>query len=209
MISASMICEMLCEMTTAVRSSLMASRLFLICSVATASRLAVGSSRKMMGGSLRKSAQGAQGPPRAVERRGLPPAEEEVDRHDGRGDQPDVQVGREHDGEREERAGEQRQDVYEGVLHELRQALGPAVDARLEDAGLVVRVGVEGEPVGEDAFDGGLRQAARHVDPNPLAEEVLPVPHARVDDLLAEQHGANEQQQRGALPVVGVRFRRP
>ena len=48
-----MICEMLCEMMTTVRSFLMASRLFLICSVATASRLAVGSSRKMMDGFFR------------------------------------------------------------------------------------------------------------------------------------------------------------
>lgn len=55
MLSASMICEMLCEIITTVRLRLISSKLSLIYSLAMASKLAVGSYKKIIEGSFRKS----------------------------------------------------------------------------------------------------------------------------------------------------------
>ena len=38
-----------------------------------------------------------------------------------------------------------------------------------------------------------LREPARHVDADLLPEQILPIPQARVENLFAEQHGANQQ----------------
>ena len=137
----------------------------------------------------------------ALQALGLPDGDPEIHRNDAQGHKSYVHVGREHQDEGEGGAGEQRQQVYEEILHRARDAAHSLVDTRLDLAG-GVRVGVEeGHAEGEHLFDDGLRQVARHEDAHPLTVVVLGEGDSCGEDLLSQQHRRdNDEDAGGAAP---------
>ena len=116
----------------------------------------------------------------------------EVDGHDQQGGEAHVDVGGEHQDEREHGTREERQQVDEEVLHRAREAAHALVDTRLELPGGVVGPGEEGHPEGQDLVDHGLREVLGHEDAHPLAEVVLEIVDHRGEDLLAQQDDADD-----------------
>ncbi len=83
----------------------------------------------------------------------------EIDRHYAETDQPYVKVGIEHHKECDHGTCQQRQYVYEEILHELAQALYAAVDTCLEFARLIAARGKKGELIGQHLLDNALARS--------------------------------------------------
>ena len=118
----------------------------------------------------------------------------EVYGHDEQSHQTHIDIGREHQDQRKQGAGEERQQVDEEVLHRPAEAADALVDTRLELARRIL-VGIEiGHPEGQHLLDDTLRKVARHEDTHPLAEIVLGKGDQRREDFLAEEHDADDRE---------------
>ena len=86
----------------------------------------------------------------------LPVGDPEIDRHDPKGHETHIDVGGEHQDQRKQGAGEERQQVDEEVLHRPAETADALVDTRLKLARRIV-VGVEeGHPEGQHLLDDAL-----------------------------------------------------
>ncbi len=142
----------------------------------------------------------------AFEFAGLGGTRPEVDRHYAKAHETHPDVGLEHHHQGHHRTCHQRQDVDEEVLHETRQALDAAVDARLELARAVAARGEERQAVGHNLLDDRLGKVARDENSQLLAVPLLAVLEDGVDEFLADEDRGDGHEHRQALlkPFVGV-----
>ena len=141
----------------------------------------------------------------ALEAARLAVGDPEIDRHDAQRHEAHIDIGGEHQDQRQQGAREQRQQVDEEILHRARQAAHALVDTGLELAGgVLVRIEI-GHPEGQHLLDDALREVARDEDAHPLAVVVLREGDQHREQLLAQQHDADDGQDAGGLRPGEVR----
>ena len=103
----------------------------------------------------------------------LTDGDEDVDRYDHKGCKADINVCGEHEDKGQDGACEQRQEVYEEVLHCRGKAADSLIDTCLQLSCLIVLCREEPHPVGQHTVNDGLREVLGYIDAHLLAEEVL------------------------------------
>ena len=84
---------------------------------------------------------------------GLYVSDIEVNRHDTYGYQPHIDIGHEHQHQRQDSTGEQRQNLYEEIVDCVAQAHDSPVYARLQFSGLISLCREKCHSEGEHSFD--------------------------------------------------------
>ncbi len=144
-------------------------------------------------------------PPPSLQALGLPVGNPEIHRDDPQGHQPHIDIGREHEDEGQQGAGEQRQQVDEEILHRARKAAHALVDTGLDLSGSVFRRVEERHLESEHLLDDRLRQVPRNKDAHPLSEVILRKGDERRQDFLAKQDYRNDNQDFRSLSPGKVR----
>ena len=129
----------------------------------------------------------------------------EINGDDSQGHQSHIDIGREHQDQCQRRAGEQRQQVDEKILHRPGDAADTLVDTGLNLSGGVFIAGKIGHPEGKDLFDDALRKVSGHENAHPFPVIVLRKGNSGRENFLPQQHGRDEGEDTGGLAPGKIR----
>ena len=122
----------------------------------------------------------------------------EIDGNNTESHQTDVDIGCEHQHQRQEGTGEERQNFDEEVVDGVRQAHDAAVDTRLQLARLVAIGREEGHSERQHTLDDTQRKVAADEDAHTLAIVTLTEGDEGTHHLLAQQDDADNHEDTGS-----------